>query len=233
MANRKSRGSSSKQLQELDDVSESEFGSVRSVLEELAQSGRKLKKSSKGHRDVLRDTLQTAQRIIAKFLDNESWQKQFVRAVKGEKEESKKSSPSNWCLEVVAKATGASSRKARKLASKRAAVLELLRERDVPVENTATTLKKEGLERLYSEKCKKKKATRAPAASSKRPSTPNQEVSLLLWMKRSNRQQLMDQEVGTKSTILVSRVNESDGDFQVKGVLAVNSLGETADDWAE
>jgi hypothetical protein len=233
MTDRKARGSASEKCKKADDLSQMTFGTIQSVVNELERSGRKLNKSGKGHRALLRDTLQTAQRIIVKFLDDESWQKQFMRAVKGKKKGNKKSSPSGWCLEVVAKATGASSRRARQLASKRAAVLELLRERNVPVKDTAATLKKEGLEKLYSERRKRKKAAQASTAASKSPSTSDREVALLLRMERSDRQKLLNQEIGTKFTILVSRVKKSDGDFQVKGVMAANGLGEGADDWTE
>lgn len=64
--------------------------------------------------------METAQRIIVKLLESETLQKRFARAVKREKKGRKKLGPINWPLEVVVKATGASSRKARKLASKRA-----------------------------------------------------------------------------------------------------------------
>lgn len=207
---------------------------IGNVLEELEQSGRKLRKSNKGHRALLRDTLETAQRIIVKLLDSETLQKQFVRAVKKEKKGRKKLGPFNWSLEVVAKATGASSPNARKLASKRSGVLEFLRERKVPVKDTAATLKKEGLEKLYSEWCKKKKERQMPAAASQPPSTPDGKVMLLLWMERSDREHLMNQKIGVKLTVLVSRVSESDGDFNVKRVMVVDGLGEEeADDWEE
>jgi hypothetical protein len=206
---------------------------IKSFMEELDESGRKLKKSSTGHRALLRDTLQTAQRIIVKFLDNETLQKQFVRAVKkGEKNGRKKSGPFNWSLEVVAKATGASSRKARKLASKRAGVLEFLRERDVPVKDTAATLKKEGLEKLYSGWCKKKNEREALAASQS-PSPPDGKVMLPLWMTPSDRDELLNQKVGVALTVLVSRVSENEGAFQVKRVMVVDGLGEEADEWEE
>lgn len=205
---------------------------IEVLLQELEQSGRKLIKSSKGHRALLRDTLETAQRIIVKFLDNDALLKQFVHAVKKEKKKGrKKSGPFNWCLEVVAKATGASSRTTRQLASKRAGVLEFLRERNVPVRDTAVTLKKEGLENLYSEWCKKKKET--PTAASPPPSGPDGKVMFPLWMERSVRDQLLNQKVGVKLTVLVSRTSESDGDFQVKGVTMADCLGEDADDWEE
>jgi hypothetical protein len=175
--------------------------------------------------------LETAQRIIVKFLKNEALQKQFVHALKKEtKKGRKEASSSNWSLEVVAKATGASSREARKLASKRAGVLEFLRERKVPVKKTAATIKKEGLEKLYSEWCKKKKKM---AAANKPPSSPDGKVMLTFWVEPSDRDLLLDQKQGAKLTVLVSRVSESDGDFQVKGVMLVDSLGDEADDWGE
>jgi hypothetical protein len=195
MTNRKIRGAPSAQCKESDKMNTPKaIVTIETFLEELEQSGRKLSKSSKGHRALLRDTLETAQRIIGKFLDNETLQKQFVRAVKKEKKKGRKESgPFNWSLEVVAKATGASSRKARKLASKRAGVLEFLRDRKVPVKDTAATLKKEGLEKLYSEWCKKKK--QMPAAASQPPSTPNGKVMLPLWMEHSDRDRLLNQKV--------------------------------------
>src|ERR1700744_3703701 len=108
MTDREVRGFASKRHM-TDDVSHMAFGTIQSVVKELERSGRNLSKSGKGHRALLRDTLQTAQRIIVKFLDDEPWQRQFVRAVKGKKKGNKTSNRSNWCLEVVAKATGASS----------------------------------------------------------------------------------------------------------------------------
>jgi hypothetical protein len=203
---------------------------IETFLEELEQSGRSLRKSNKGHRALLRSSLQTAQRIIVKFLDDKTLQKQFVRAVKKGR---KKSGPLNWSLEVVAKATGASSRKARKLASKRAGALEFLRDRAVPVKETAATLKTEGLEKLYSEWCKKKKEREALAAASQSPSPPDGKVMLSLWMTPSDRDELLNQKVGVLLTVLVSRVSEIEGNFQVKRVMVVDGLGEEADEWEE
>ncbi len=212
---------------------------IKTFLEELEQSGRKLRKSNKGHRALLRDTLETAQRIIVELLDSETLQKQFVRAVK-KKKGRKKLGP--WSLEVVAKATGASSRKARKLASKRAGVLEYLRERGVAVKDTAATVKKEGLEKLYSAWCKKKKEKLADAGNSRHHSSKkdpkrekirnDKEVILPLWMKISEREQLLDQKMGAMLTVLVSRVSEDEGDFKVRRVMVADSLGE-ASDWED
>jgi hypothetical protein len=218
---------------------------IETFLEELEQSGRRLRKSNKGHRALLSSSLQTAQRVIVKFLDNKTLHSQFVRAVqKGNKKGRKKSAPFNWCLEVVAKATGASSPKGRKLASKRAGVLEYLRNREVPVKDTAATVKKEGLEKLYSEWCNKKKKNRVAEASNGRQQLSptvaknktnhnDREVILPLRMKLSDRDQLLDQKFGSMLTVLVRRVSENDGNFQVKRVIGVDRLGEEADDWQE
>jgi hypothetical protein len=154
MTRREIGDASSAQREENDNANTPEITvTIQIFLDELEQSGRKLKKSSNGHRALLRDTLQTAQRSIVRLSKNETLRKEFIRALEKEaKNGRQKVDPSNWCLEVVAKATGASSRQARKLASKRAGVLEFLRERNVPVKKTATTIKKEGLEKLYSER---------------------------------------------------------------------------------
>jgi hypothetical protein len=101
----------------------------------------------------------------------------------------------------------------------------------VPVKDTAATLKKEGVEKLYREWCKKKKET--PAATGQPPSTPDGKVMLKLWMQHSDRKQLLKQKIGVKLTVLVSRVSESDGDFQVRRVMVVDDLGEQADEWEE
>src|SRR5436190_531450 len=106
MANHKSRRAPSAQSKDSDKMNASKAAvSIETLMEELDQSGRKFKKSTTGHRALLRDSLQTAQRIIVKFLESETLQKQFVRAVKkGEKNGRKKARPVNMPLEVVAKA---------------------------------------------------------------------------------------------------------------------------------
>jgi len=212
---------------------------IKAFLKELERSGRDLKQSKKGHRSLLRSSLQTAQRIIMELLDDRTLQSQFVSAVKNSKNRRKHSASFNWTLEVVAMATGASSRKARKLASKRAGVLEYLRERGVAVKATAATVKKEGLEKLYSAWCKRKKQNKVdgrddrqhpPKKDPKREKIRNEkEVILPLWIKISEREQLLDQKLGVMLTMLVSRVSEDQGAFKVKRVIVADSLGESSD----
>jgi hypothetical protein len=111
---------------------------IEAVLKELKRCGISIKKSSKGHRALLRSNLETAQRIIVQLSSDEMLQSQFVHAVKKAEKGRKHPTAFNWHLEVVAMATGASSGKSRKLASKRAGVLEYLRERGVAVNETVS-----------------------------------------------------------------------------------------------
>jgi hypothetical protein len=218
---------------------------IEAFLKELKRCGISIKKSSKGHRALLRSSMQTAQRIIVELSSNETLQSQFVHAVKKTAKGRKNPTTFNWHLEVVAMATGASSGKTRKLASKRAGVLEYLRELGVAVNETAATVEKEGLEKLYSAWCKRKKEAEAladagnghnepPQKAPKREKTRNdKDVILPIWMKTSEREQLFDQKLGAMLTVLVSRVSEDEGAFKLKHVMVADSLGESSDDWVD
>jgi hypothetical protein len=218
---------------------------INHYLDELDEAGRRFKKTEKGHRDQLYSSMQSAQHFIAECRESRALQSQFIRAVQQEKKEGRKRlKPFNLSLEAMARAMGASSRAARKLASKPAGVLELLHERGVDVRDTAATVKKEGLEKLYAKWCKRKKAAKAGAeegSDGQNPSPPvvdnranhnDKEVVIPLWMRLSERVQLLDQKPGAMLTVLVSRVSEDDGDLKVRRVIVVNNLAD-ADDWRE
>jgi hypothetical protein len=221
---------------------------IKTVMEELDQSGRRLRNSLKGHRAQLRSSLQTAQRIIVRFLESKTLYSQFMGVVQQEKKQSggKRSGKFNLSLEVTARATGASSGAARKLASKRAGVLDYLRESVVEAKNTAAVIKKKGIEKLYSEWCKKQKGKKAsqqandarpPASSANGRTTTlaghnDKRVVLPVWMKLSDRDQLLEPKCGTVLTVLVSRVSEDDGDIQVQRVVSGNRLSD-GNDWED
>jgi hypothetical protein len=241
MTKRETRASLSAKRERSDNSNTSDevTRTIDNFLKELEESGRKVKKANNGHRAMLRESLETAQHIIVKLMRNNELQKQFVRAVQKAKKGRKSSTNFNWSLEVVAKATGASSSKARKLASKRAGVLEYLRDRGVAANDTAATVKKEGVEKLYSAWCKKKKEAKGDHGDGRRHPPKNhpkseeirndKEVILPLWMKSSEREQLLDQKLGAMLTVLVSRVSEDEGAFKVKRVMVADSLGEPSD----
>jgi hypothetical protein len=149
-------------------------------------------------------------------------------------------------LEVTARATGASTRAARKLASKRAGVLDSLRESGVEAKNTAAVLKKKGIEKLYSEWCKKQKERESsPQAKDARPpASPangrittlvghnDKQVVLPVWMKLSDRDQLLEPKCGAMLTVLVSRVREDEGDIQIRRIVSGNRL-DGGSDWED
>ena len=49
----------------------------------------------------------------------------------------------------------------------------------------------------------------------------------------SDRDELLNQKVGVELTVLVSRVSEIEGNFQVKRFMVVDRLGEEDDEWPE
>jgi hypothetical protein len=218
---------------------------IRSFLNELDLAGRRYKKRLNGHRDQLYSSMQTAQHVIVECLKNEALQSEFVRAVQGEKKKKggKRLLRFNLSLEAMALSTGASDTQARKIASKRAGVLDLLRERRVRVRDTAETIKKLGIEKLYSEKPKKKSQKEARQREGKAEQTGSspigrglprsglndRETYIGFWMKQSDKDQLLESKFDTMLTVLVSRVSEDDGDIQVRRVVSGNHLSDWED----
>ena len=56
---------------------------------------------------------------------------------------------------------------------------------------------------------------------------------LPLYMTPSDRDELLSQKVGMELSVLVLRVSETEGNFQVKRVVVVDRLGEEDDEWKE
>jgi hypothetical protein len=217
---------------------------IRSLLNELDLAGRRYKKRLNGHRDQLYASMQTAQHVIVECLKNKALQSEFVRAVRSEKKKGgKRLLRFNLSLEAMALSTGASDIRTRKIASKRAGVLDLLRERGVTVTDTARTIKKLGIEKLYSEKPKKKSQKELPQREGKAEQTSPSPVgrgsarsglndrgtSIIFWMKQSDKDQLLESKVDTMLTVFVSRVNEDDGDIRVRRVVS----GDHLNDWED
>ncbi len=135
----------------------------------------------------------------------------------------------------------------RKLASKRAKVLDYLRKIGVKVEDTAATVKKDGLEKLNTkakeDSGKPKKTTKSRQPDSKVKQTASSlvgggapraghndtEALIAVWMKRSDKDQLIESKFGATFTMLVSRVSEDDGDVQVRLIAPGNHLSDWED----
>jgi hypothetical protein len=213
---------------------------VKSLIEKLDLAGRRYQKKRRGFRDEVYASMQTAQRVIAECLKNESTYSGFVHAVQ-RKNANARSRSFNLSLEAMARSMAAIG-DARKLASKRAKVLDYLRKIGMKVDDTAATVKKEGLENLgnkareSSGKPKKKGKPRQPHGKVKqthlsrvgrgapRAGHNDTEVSMVFWMKQSDRDQLRQSKLNTKFTILVSRVSEDDGDVRVRQIVPGNHL---------
>jgi hypothetical protein len=221
---------------------------VKSLIKELDLAGRRYKRKQQSHRDQVYASMQTAQRVIAECLKNGDTYSRFLHAVRRKKKNARNRS-FILSLEAMSRAMGAISIPARKLASKRAKVLDYLRKIGVKVKDTAATVKEEGLENLYAKvrkdsgKPKKPTETKSRQLDSKvkptisspavrdvpRAGHNDTEASMAFWMKQSDRDQLRQSKLNTVFTVLVSRVSEDDGDVQVKLVVPGNHLS----DWEE
>jgi hypothetical protein len=221
---------------------------IKSLINELDLAGRKFKKRFKGYRDQVYASMQTAQRVIGECLKSKSVYSELVRAVQPKRKNARsRSARFNLSLEAIARSTGAIDTKSRKLASKRAKVLDYLRKIGVKVEDTATTVKEEGLEDLYAKarkdsgKPKKRTKARQPDSKVKQTSSSpvsqgapraghnDTEASMVFWMKESDRDQLWQSKLDTVFTVVVSRVSEDDGDVRVQLVAPGNHLDDFED----
>jgi hypothetical protein len=218
---------------------------VKSLINDLDLAGRKYRQRLQGHHEQVYASMQTAQRAIAECLKSKSVYSEFSRAVQGKEENARsRSRRFNLSLEAMARSMGAFDAKARKLASKRAKVLDYLRKIGVKVNDTAATVKKDGLEKLRtkaSNKPKKPTKSRQRDSSAKQTLSPrtgpgapraghnDTETFMSFYMKRSDKDQLLESRFGAMLTVVVSRVSEDDGDIQVHRVVSGDQLDDFAD----
>ena len=223
---------------------------VKSLIKELDLAGRRYREKGQGFRDQVYASMQTAQRVIAECLKNQSTYSRFVHAVQRKKDNARSRSVRlNLSHEAMSRSMGASDVKSRKLASKRAKVLDYLRKIAVKVEDTAATVKEEGLENLSTKaredsgKPRKKGEAKSRQPDGKikqtfssplgrgapRAGNNDTEGSMVFWMKQSDRDQLLRSKLNAVSTVLVMRVSEDDGDVQVKLVAPGNHLSDWED----
>jgi hypothetical protein len=216
---------------------------IKTCLSELEAIQANYKKAHKGYRDQFRSTMQMTQRMIVRLQQNGKLQARFVRAVLKERRENGDRTSDrkvNLSLEVVAKATGAISREARQIAWKRARVLDYFREIGVEVAKTAQTIKKKGgVEKILAEATRKKEqagldpdggclesSDKAEGIRTSR-STNDQDISVPVWMKMSDRDEIADLSIGTRYILNALRVGQPGGDLKIVSVRVAS--GDDAD----
>lgn len=99
---------------------------VKSLINDLNLAGRNYTKRLQSHRDQVYDSMQTAQRAIAECLNDRFVHTSFIQALQ-RKAKSGGGRSFKLSLEAMALAMGATALRARKLASKRAKVLDFAR----------------------------------------------------------------------------------------------------------
>jgi hypothetical protein len=224
---------------------------IKSLIKELDLAGRKYKKSMGGHRAQVYASMQTAQRVIVECSKDKAVYSGFVRAFQRKAKNAHSGSVRfNLSHEAMARSMGgATDIKTRKLASKRAKVLDYLRKVGVKADDTAATVKEKGLENLGAKarkdsgKPKKTTETKSRQPDSKvkptissvagrdipRAGHNDTEAFMVFYMKQSDRDQLRQSKLGTVHTVLVSRVDEDDGDIQVQLIAPGNHLSDWED----
>jgi hypothetical protein len=215
---------------------------IKTCLAELETIQVDYKKARKGFRDQFRKTMEMTQRMIVRLQKNGKLYARFKRAVleersqNGERDSNRKF---NLSLEVVVKATGAVSREARKIAWKRARALDYLRDAGVEVAETARAIKvRGGLEKIISEAMRKKRGgdPNLGAVAQKvvdsviARATNDREVSVPVWIKLSDRDEIAEQSIGTRFTLTGLRVGQPGGDLRIA---AVKVTSEDDEDWTD
>jgi hypothetical protein len=140
------------------------------LFAELDQIKSDFKRSYRTFRAALYNTLERAQSMIFRLLANETLERAFIRKLKrlskSAKGARKNQSDFNLSTEVMAMATGATSRAARKLAWKRGRVLDYLRHKKVKVEKTARALKSRGgIEKIFPTRSRRKEGQTSRSGS--------------------------------------------------------------------
>jgi hypothetical protein len=213
---------------------------AKTLFVELDQIKSDFKNSQRSFRAALYQTLERAQRLIFRLRANEKLEREFISKVKrANKSGNPWKSPRDFNLttEVMAMATGATSRGARKLAWKRGRVLDYLREKKVKVEKTAHALKSRGgLEKIFRAGVEKRHAgsdpelfastarkirnsTTKPRVAGSGPAAAhmsnNHEVLVPVWMKLSDRDEIADSQIGSKVSLSGMVVGQKQANLRI------------------
>jgi hypothetical protein len=209
---------------------------IKNIFVELDRIGLRYRKTHAGYRKQVYEFMGDAQRIIVKLHQRDVLRRKFTLRAKKAKR-SQDQLRFNLSTEVMAMIMGAKSRSARKLASKRGQVLDYLREAGVKVEVTAQQIKSRGgIEKILQDAAKEKSIS--PKADATSPAPPkllrskektsaahvapirsnNQEVIVPVWMRLSDRDEILKSAVGSHIKLSTLRVGQQQADLKVTGI---------------
>jgi hypothetical protein len=205
---------------------------AKTCIAELDALAANFKRSRRGFRARLYESLIHSQRTITRLRENERLRKKFIVEIRKRAESSdapvrarrkRASKEINLATEVVALATGAESRSARQLAWKRGRILDILREDDVEVEKIATEIKaRGGIEKIIRKAASNAKnrlggtgdhlpdrrGTKDKRLLAERKCSNDQRISLSIDMKLSDRDEILETPAGS---LLGLRVRVGEG----------------------
>lgn len=209
---------------------------IKNIFADLDSIGLRYRKTNAGYRKQVYEFMGDAQRIIVRLHNRGELRRKFTLRVNKAKR-SQDQLRFNLSTEVMAIIMGAKSRRARQLASKRGQVLDFLREADVKVEATAQQIKSRGgIEKIIQEAARKRsisskanETSAAPRKSIQREEktsdghaaairSNNQEVIVPVWMRLSDRDEILDSTIGSRIRLFTLRVGQQQADLKVTGI---------------
>jgi hypothetical protein len=222
---------------------------VKSLFSELEMMKSRYAKKCRSFREEIYKTMESSQRLIDILKRDSRLQEEFIKRVARNltKGGIKREGAINLSTEVVALATGATSRAARQKAWKRGRVLDYLRHHDVSISKTAAKIKAlGGIEKILS-KCSEEKQSNELNAKkyNSRSSSSNQisrvnnnrEISVTVWMRLSDRDEIAELPVGAKVKLSALRVGQKGGDLKITRIKGSKVAGPTDadsdDEWSE
>jgi hypothetical protein len=209
---------------------------IKNIFAELDKIGLRYRKTHAGYRKQVYEFMGDAQRIIVKLDQRDELRRKFtLRARKAKR--SQDQPRFNLSTEVMAIIMGAKSRGARQLASKRGQVLNYLRQAGVKAEATAQQIKSRGgIEKILQEAAKKKSISPSIDKNRAAPSrllrskektsavhvapikSNNQEVIVPVWMRLSDRDEILESAIGSRIKLFTLRVGQQQADLKVTGI---------------
>jgi hypothetical protein len=223
---------------------------AKSVFAELDQIRKNFTAKQRSFREEIYATMQSSQRLIVMLEGDDELRESFAKQVARNltKRGVKKSQEMNLSTEVVALATGATSRSARQRAWKRGRVLDYLRDHDVKVSKTAEKIKKMGGVEKILTRCSEEKHNEKPKAKSGETTSlkgdhghtsrgsNDKEIGVTVWMRLSDRDEIAELPIGARLKLSALRVGQKAGDLKithVKGPKLAEPNGDSHDEWSE
>jgi hypothetical protein len=211
---------------------------AKTILAELKELARIHRRARQGYREVLRDLMGRAGRILDRIDNNDKLRRKFVLMINRQSPQPGGATQSSLSTEVMAIIIGARSRSARQRAWKYGRVLDVLLSAGVSVDAIAKEIKKRGgIERIYQDSIDKRSGHRDRAKTKSRlrpfaakhrpppetdidaPKTNNTEVLVGVYMKLADRDAILDNvSFGKEVWLKAMRIAQPKAELKIRSI---------------